>query len=274
MIHNGIKHFTIFHPRTIIHNHSEEAPYLFNGIVLGLCTQGEATIQINFKEYHLTPHTTLVVLPSQAFKIVKRSDDFQLSSLLFSLDFFVGLVPPNSFDILFRIAVKPCQKVSPELMESLLRYHQAIVKQYHDNTKFFRIQIIRGLLYALFLEVGSLYKIGRKEDATGQTRQEKVTMKFFELLMDHYKKERDIDYYADKLCITKKYLSSIVKKVTGYTVRKWIDEIIITEAKIRLKTSDLSVLQIADELNFPNASFFGQYFKKRTRMTPHKFRKS
>jgi AraC-like DNA-binding protein len=272
LIPNGIKNFTIFNPETILPHHPADEPYFFNGFVLGICTQGEATIQINFKEHVLKPNHTLMVLPSQVFKIVEQSDDFNLSALLFSLDFFVELVPPSDFEILFHIAKTPYQKVSDELAASLMRYYNYIVKQYLNDKKFFRVQIIRGLLYSLFMEVVSLYKTGQWSDTNSLTRQEKMCLKFFELLVANYQKERNIDFYADNLCITKKYLSTIVKNVSGYSVRRWIDEVIITEAKIKLKTSNLSVLQIAEEVDFANPSFFGQYFKKHTGTTPHRYR--
>jgi AraC-like DNA-binding protein len=271
---NGIKNFIITHPSNIMSNLSKDAPYLFNGIVIGICMKGEATINVSFKDYKLEKGMVFIILPSQLFKIVKRSDDFEMESLCFSFDFFCGLVLPTDFEILIRISRRPCITVPESVMSNLLRYHDIIIKQYNDGKKIFRIQIIRGLLYSLFLELASLYKEGTWQDSTHLTRQENVAIKFFVLLMKHYKEERSVMFYADQLCLTRKYLSSIIKGVTGFPILNWINNIVITEIKIRLKTSDLTVLQVSEEFNFPNPSFFGQYFKRHTGMTPHKFRNS
>jgi len=93
-------------------------------------------------------------------------------------------------------------------------------------------------------------------------------------LKDNYKTERSPRFYADKLFITTKYLSSILKKVTGRSINSWLEEAIILGAKLLLKSTDLTVLQVSEELSFPNPSYFGRYFKKATGMTPKDYRDS
>ena len=88
----------------------------------------------------------------------------------------------------------------------------------------------------------------------------------------HYKQERSISFYAEKLCLTPKYLSSVIKQATGKLAGTWIDECVILEAKTQLKCSGKSIQQIAEELNFANQSFFGKYFKHHTGMSPSKYK--
>jgi AraC-like DNA-binding protein len=254
-------------------NFSIEDPFSLDGVILGLCLKGSATLLINFKEFKIEKFATLTVLPYQTVQVVEKSDDFIWELLLFSFDFFSGLKLPNDFHMLAHLATRPCVPVSDEVMHNLMNYHHFIVKQYNNSDKAYRPQIIRGLLYALLLEISSLYK---DQDDVGDTicftRQEEITLKFLICLTENHRYERSVGFYADKLCLTGKYLSQIIKEVTGYPVMRWIDQMVINEAKAKLKTTDLSVLQISEELNFPNASFFGQYFKKNTGMTPHKYR--
>jgi AraC-like DNA-binding protein len=275
-IPNGINNFIISGPNNLPYDFSPDYPYLFEGVVLGLCVKGEATIRIHFKEHKLTKNTTLTILPSQVFQIVEKSDDFILECLFFTFDFFVGLVLPSDYKVLFQISRKPCLNISDETALNLLNYHNFIVKQYHHTKKVFRTQIIRGLLYSLLLETVSLYKKDdeKSKDSSSMTRQEEITAKFFELLMTNYKYERNVSFYADKLCFTNKYLSSIIKEVTGFPISKWIDEFVVTAIKIRLKTTSMSVLQISEEFNFPNPSFFGQFFKRYAGITPNRFKHS
>jgi AraC-like DNA-binding protein len=274
-IPNGINNFVISGPGKLPYDFSSDYPYFFEGVVLGLCVKGEATIRIHFKEYKLTKNTTLTILPTHVFQIIEKSDDLILECLFFTFDFFVGLVLPSDYKVLFQISRKPCMTVSDEVALNLLNYHNFIVKQYYHTKKAFRTQIIRGLLYSLLLEIVSLYKKDHEngKDSSSLTRQEEVTGKFFALLMDNYKTERNVSFYADKLCFTNKYLSSIIKDVTGSPISRWIDEFVITAIKIRLKTTNMSVLQISEEFNFPNPSFFGQFFKRYTGTTPNKFKR-
>jgi AraC-like DNA-binding protein len=275
-IPNGINNFIISGPGELPYDFSPDYPFFFEGVVLGLCLRGEATIRIHFQEYKLTKNTTLTILPTHVFQIVEKSDDLILECLFFTFDFFVGLVLPSDYNVLFRIYKKPCMTVSDEVALNLMNYHNFIVRQYHHTKKAFRTQIIRGLLYSLLLEIVSLYKNDNdsSKDSSSLTRQEEVTGKFFALLMDNFKTERSVSFYADKLCFTNKYLSSIIKEVTGAPISKWIDEFVITAIKIRLKTTNMSVSQISEEFNFPNPSFFGQFFKRYTGTTPNRFKKS
>ena len=89
----------------------------------------------------------------------------------------------------------------------------------------------------------------------------------------HSKHERSVNFYADKLCLTPHYLSSVIRETSGQTVMQWINQAVILEAKVLLKHSNLLVFQISDELNFPNPSFFSKFFKRMTGMTPAEYQK-
>mgnify|MGYP002245259316 CR=1 FL=1 len=94
----------------------------------------------------------------------------------------------------------------------------------------------------------------------------------FHFLVNAYsKRERNVSFYADKLCLTPRYLNTIIRQTSQQTVMDWINQSIILEAKVLLKHSNLLVYQISDELNFPNPSFFSKFFKRMTGMTPHEY---
>lgn len=81
-------------------------------------------------------------------------------------------------------------------------------------------------------------------------------------------------WYSDQLCLTPKYLSEAVKAVSGKTARQWITTLVIMEVKVLLRNTDLSIKEIAQELNFPNQSFLGKYFKNATNISPSDYRRS
>lgn len=106
------------------------------------------------------------------------------------------------------------------------------------------------------------------------SRQGRMSDQFLQLVQQNFRKERFLEFYADKLNVTAKHLSRTVKKQTGYTAVEWIERYVVLEAKVLLKSSNLNIQQISDELNFPSQSFFGKYFKKLTGQSPKEFRNS
>ena len=97
-------------------------------------------------------------------------------------------------------------------------------------------------------------------------------MQFLDLLTEHHSQQRSVGFYASRLHITPKYMSSLIKEVSGRSAAQWIDEYVILEAKSLLKYSDLSIQEIAYRLNFSTQSFFGKYFKQHTGMSPGQYK--
>ena len=109
-------------------------------------------------------------------------------------------------------------------------------------------------------------------DSPIHNRAEEYFRQFTELLGEHYKHERSVGFYARQLCITPKYLTTLIKRISGKSVSEWIDNYVILEAKTLLKYSNMSVQEIAYYLNFPNQSFFGSYFKRNAGMSPSQYK--
>lgn len=251
-------------------------PRILDGISFVICLRGHAKIRINIKEHELSDNCILTILPHQIVEVVGGSEDLLLEILFFSFDFIADLPLPKDYNIPQTINKCPCIKISKEVMQDLLEYHAFIAKQYNmrDDPSIFRVEIIKGLLYSLLLRIGTIY-MSTESVAIGNnltTHQEDLAERFLILLKEHHKERRDVSFYADKMCLTSKYLSTTIKKVTGKSISSWITDVIMMEAKIMLKASDMTVSQISDELNFPNSSFFGRLFKQRTGMTPLEFR--
>ena len=103
-------------------------------------------------------------------------------------------------------------------------------------------------------------------------RREEFFERFMELLTQYHKQERSMGFYAERLHITPKYLSSVIKEVSGKSAAEWIDQYVILEAKALLRYSGLSIQEIAYELNFSTQSFFGKYFKHHTGISPSAYK--
>lgn len=254
-------------------NMSFEHPFIVKEMCFSVCLQGECRMLINFREYAIRRNTFVTILPNQIIQVLERSDDFRAEMLYFSIDYLVDMALPKEIDVTKKIIIMPLLTLSEEEAGILLKYNAFIVSTFADKNHFFAENVTKGLLYLLFMEIASKYaESDTFINHTSTGRSEEIVGQFFVLLMENHKQERNASFYSDKLCITTKYLSGTLKKVTGRSVNSWLEDAIIMTAKVYLKSSDLTVLQISEELNFPNPSYFGRYFKKLTGMTPKEYR--
>lgn len=250
-----------------------QEPFIFDGVIFGICLKGKGKIMVNSREYEVIPNTLFVLLPHHLIEMKERSDDFLISTLYFSVDFIIGLQFPRDFDSLMNMREVPFFQISGEECTNLIEMYSYTLKQYNRVNHIYREEIVKAQLYTLLLEASSIARKNKDINKKKSTsRQEELIERFFRLLVKHYKEERTVTFYADKMCLTPKYLSSVIKKSTGYPLSKWINELILIEAKKLLKTSDMTVLQISEELNFPNPSFFGRFFKENIGITPLKYK--
>ena len=106
----------------------------------------------------------------------------------------------------------------------------------------------------------------------GISRQEELFKRFIQLVHKHCTTQREVSFYANKLFITPRYLSTVIQNVTNTTAKSIIDKHVILEIKVLLKSTNLSVQEISNQLCFPDQSFFGRYFKKHTGLSPLQYR--
>ena len=246
--------------------------------VIGLVVMydGEARININTRSFVVGKNMALMLMPSSIYK-VECSDNargfvFAVSTSLLHLDMNISL--GSVVPIGLQMYNNPCFTITEtdgrilgkyiDLVYSLLKYGK------------YDINVMRGQLSSLFFFMNSImekYVNERQLNSNScDNRNSRLMSDFIKLLTENFRTEHRIAFYADKLCLTPKYFSSLIKQTSGKSASDWIDGIIISEAKLLLLYSDLSVQQIAYQLNFPTASFFGTYFKRHTGMTPGDFR--
>lgn len=251
---------------------STDYPFVLDSIAIAICTNGSARLKINFKEYDVEKNTVITTMPHFVTEFRSKSDDFTIEFCIFSIDFLMDAPSPSNFDIAKRIVTNPCIKVDEDRAKILLDFHSFILKQYQRIDHPFRGEMAKGLLSALLTEIGAIYYLDKSDEPGKSIYKEELIYRFFRLVLNNHRTERSLDFYADKMCLTTKYLSTVIKQTTGRTAMHWINETIIASAKYLLKTTDMTIAQISDELSFPNPSFFGSYFKKHTGCTPVDFR--
>ena len=246
-------------------------PVLFDGIVFGFCLKGTLSFRINYKELHIATDEMFICLPQHLFTATGCSSDVMVKLLLVSSEFFYSMPVSFGFNWLKHVEVLPWLKPVDEKIEDLLGLY-TLLERYNTKDEY-ASRIRDALMLSFILIIISL--VGSSVDTTGEqvvSRQEWLTRRFFDLMSQHFRAQRQVSFYADKLCVTPKHLSAVLKNTTVRTAQEWLNEMVLVEAKRCLKTTDLSVFQISESLNFSTVSSFVRFFRQHTGCTPLKYR--
>lgn len=236
--------------------------------------RGSADLMINMQKHHIQAPAALIVMKDQIYQPQGHSEDLKSKVILMSRAFSdslftnIGDVMPLQSSIL----KSPVMKLSNE--ENVFgQFYQLLLNIMASPHSDYKLEVAKHLTLSMFYGYSS-HLHDTQEVPQTSTRQEEIYEKFIGLLEKHYRTEREIGFYADKLCITSKYLSSLIKGITGKTALEIIEEYAIAECKALLLSTRMTIQQISDELNFPSQSVFGKYFKRVTGMSPTEYRKN
>ncbi|MBO5193332.1 MAG: AraC family transcriptional regulator, partial [Bacteroidales bacterium] len=163
--------------------------------------------------------------------------------------------------------------VSEEVLDALSSVYRQISSLMKQPDNPYREEIIRHLFSAHYYGLG-YYMHGLQSQPSAMTAQQEKCEKFMSLVAENFKSQRDIGFYADKLCVTSKYLSTMLKQETGMTALDWIEKHVVLYAKSCLSSTSMTIQEISDELDFPSQSVFGKYFKRVEGMSPKAYRQS
>ena len=133
-------------------------------------------------------------------------------------------------------------------------------------------QVTLHLLSAFLWYVDHLWSHHEQTYRKSQTREQRLFSDFIQLVSEFAPEHHTIEFYASRLCITPRYLSTVIKQASGKSAKQWIDEALVTRIKIDLRHTSKPITTISDEMKFPNQSFFTKFFKRMTGMTPKQFR--
>ena len=251
---------------------SDNEPFRIDMTMAIIYEQGSADLKINMRDYHIEAPAVLLVLNDQIYQSSGHSEDLRSKVILMSRSFSDSLFA-NSGEILplkSSIMKNPVMKIENE--ENVFgQFFQLLQNIAASPRQEFKIESARHLTLSMFYGYSHL-KHEVNEVKSTNSRQEEIFTKFTELLERHHKKEREIAFYADKMCMTSKHLSQVIKDYTGKTALGLIEEYVISEAKSMLLSTTMSIQQISDELKFPSQSVFGKYFKRVAGISPSEYR--
>ena len=252
----------------------ERLPWKLSRPLFAMCLQGSATVKVNLQEYRICGNELVTLMPDAIIHGYSFSDDFSGVMVLLSNSVAEELLPDitSVLPILMDFRQSPVIKLMPDEAKSLYEFYKFIwnkIPRVHGD---YGKSELNGLLLSIFYEVLSVCKERYTYGKFKRTRNEETFYKFYSLIEKEYCRERSVVYFADRLCISPKHLSMVVKKVSGRTASDWIDDYVILQAKQLLRSSSLTIQEVSRELNFSNQSFFGKYFKKHVGMSPSEYR--
>jgi AraC-like DNA-binding protein len=246
-------------------------PHKIDQVTQVIITAGKFSCLVNFRHYTLEAPAMAIFLPGQVIERLEIDESFAGVGMIMSSEFTDSMNLPVSLKE--RLFIKNTQfySISKEVIDAYMTcYRQVagIIKQ-EDNP--YREQIIKHLFSAYYYGLG-YYVHSTPKESTTMTAQEQVCDKFINLVSNNFKQERDIGFYANKLCISNKYLSTLLKQHTGMTALEWIERYVVLYAKSCLSSTSMNIQQISDELLFPSQSVFGKYFKRVEGISPRAYR--
>lgn len=239
-----------------------------------VCMEGDMKATINLIDYEIKPNDLITLLPGSIIQFRERTEKVKLSFIGFSeaclerINLIKKLV--SSFS---KISEYPVVALSPDISSYFNDYFALISRITYNESIQMSNEANEMILNSVITGVSAVYST--HSGATHPTtRKEEICKELVQLVTHHYTIERKAQFYADKLGISLQHLSTTVKQVTGKNVLDIISYVVIMDAKAKLKSSNMTIQEIAYSLNFPNASFFGKYFKRYVGMTPLDFRTS
>ena len=249
-------------------------PRRMNFILIGLCTKGEVMYQLDTQKQVIKPGDILIVSDRHVVDSYQHSDDMEGLCIMMSVHFFREIIQ-NVSDVssLFLFSRQhPVMSLEQKEIDTFKEYFQVIKHKIFDQGNHFRKDLIKTLLLAMFYDLSNIiYRV--QHDDKPHTRANAIFTNFIKMVEANYKHERRISWYAIQLGITPKYLSETVKAVSRRTPNEWVDNYVMMELRVLLKNSTKSIKEITEEMNFPNQSFLGKFFKEHVGISPNKFRK-
>ena len=264
---------TDIHPNESIHS------IRMGDILLVFCREGSLRINLNGKEQQLNSMEALVCLPSTLLSNAVKSPDFK-GGMVFISKHLLRTSTSSAYDQLskfFYLKENPIISLNEACIQTSQMYLNIILEKIRQKDAPYQKEIINSLMRAYLFELLSCTDLNTSPD-DGYPRSfsqgERLVKDFLQMLGSDEVKQRFVTDYASRLCVTPKYLSAVCKNVTGKTASHWIDEFVVLEARHLLLNTDKTIKEIAQQLGFPNLSFFGKYIKAQLGTSPTNFRMS
>ena len=259
-------------------NELVQTPTQIGFLFIALCTEGEASFSVNGNVQYMKKGDLLISFGNQVFDEQHVDENFHGKAVLMSRTFaqncIVGL--NKMWPYLIYLMEHPVLELSAEEQSWIIDCYHLINRRLNKRSGRYMREATESLVRAFYFEICNLLdaRVQPTSQSQTQTRAYTIFDQFIRLVSAHYKNERSVEWYSSEMCLTPKHLSEVVKQVSGRTAGQWITTLVIIEIKSMLTNTSLSIKEITDEMNFPNQSFLGKYFKNVEGISPTDFRRN
>lgn len=252
-------------------------PCRINALVILICINGNVTLSSQMSDYNIGAGQFFISSASVfQFRSLANSECYMLalsSDFLANMNVDIRLVMRMIAQLRANAYITD---MSNDKLFEICGLYNSLLNDYTGELSEYKETALRHIFCSTIYRIADpiLARGGVSPSMGVKERSSEYFERLMSLLAEHYREQRNVEFYADKMNISSKHLSRVIRNFTGKSVHQWIDEFVALEIKNLLKYSNLSIQQISYSLNFPNPSFMGQYFKRITGMTPGEYKKS
>jgi len=245
-------------------------------VLIAICKEGKFSFDMDGKEFTIRRNEVFIGHPNAIYDNYVMSQDLDCHLFAISKQLLFSMLYPhqaiwNKALYLNRhclIQLNPTQTRRRDHMMALLMYN------IQDEKELFRKEIIHSLVRAIIYKLCRTLSQQNELNTNQETNQRKVLFdKFITLLSTSDIKKHNLNYYAEKLFVSPRYLTMVSREVSGKTAFEWISEYVRNDVRYYLRNSNLTIKEISVKLGFCNLSFFGKYVRENFGVSPSEFRR-
>lgn len=247
-----------------------------NFIAYVMVLEGELSLDINGINCRLETNSSLFVDRKMVIDNIEHSDDFRCLICVISSDMGFAFFNKSLLQSVMHIMANPVIKMQQQEVDLMMKYHDLLVFKMEHAEMNYGKQTVRDIIRCFAYDLlSNLNRHLNQEDDGDILRQgDRIFRRFMLLLTENAHVNRSVKQYADELCVSPKYLTSVCRKHSEYTASELIATAVMSRIKQLLLYSDLSIKEIASDMGFENLSFFGKYVKKHLGLSPNHYRKA
>ena len=245
-------------------------------LIMILVQEGSMELSVDHTRHMISKNMFVTLIPVHAVQVLMVSEDLKGKLLAVSKGFLAGYKISDQQDHSFlnymQIRVNPCTEFSAEAAGRMSEQFDMIKNKMQCCMRYYYKEMLQNAIACFYIELANIFmKLNKSVETSALSRKYEIFENFLKLLYLHCRKQHSVRFYADCLYITPQYLSLVLRELTGKSVRKWINETLIMEAKTMLKAPAATVQQVAAQLYFSDQSTFGKFFKKETGLSPTEY---
>jgi len=256
------------------HSPYQEEPYRAESYAIVYIKEGGVRMNTGLGSWDVIA-PSIITIGSSVIRYFTKSSDLLKMDVIFFKDTFLLERHTDPFVLMkYDFFENSDLHVLPRNEQNIIKFSKIfeLIKLTQATPGYHQSELVKNYIFALIYEIDAHYRINTPE-TPNRRKDDLLFTKFRALLKSKYMQEHKLDFYADHLNLTAKSLSTAIKKQTGRSAGKWINDAIILETKVLLQNKKLTISQIAEMLNFSDQSVFGKFFRAGTNMSPVEYRK-